>query len=255
MKTIILAGGFGTRLSEYTDTMPKPMVQIGNRPLLWHIMRRYALYGHKEFIVATGYKSDYIKSYFLENRLSNDDFSIDFQSGEITRFGRAEIDWVVTLVDTGLNTMTGGRIKKLKEWVGDKPFFLTYGDGVADVDLDQLLEFHYRKKKLMTVTAVRPPARFGELVLDEGLVAQFNEKPQLAEGWINGGFFVVEPEFLELISCESTMLEREPMEMAASKGELAAYRHEGFWQCMDTKRDYELLTKLWKQNAAPWWDR
>jgi glucose-1-phosphate cytidylyltransferase len=251
MKVILLAGGFGTRLAEYTDVIPKPMVPIGGRPMLWHIMQRYARFGHKDFYVALGYKAEVIKEYFLNYRALNADFTIDLASGSIRPHQTDSVDWRVTLVNTGDATMTGGRVKRMKPYIGDEPVLLTYGDGVADIDLDALLSFHRGHGKMITVSAVRPAARFGELELDGARVSSFKEKPQLHEGWINGGFFVIEPQFFDLIDGDSTLLEREPLEQAAKAGQLMAYRHEGFWHCMDTKRDHELLEALWKK-GAPW---
>lgn len=251
MKVILLAGGFGTRLAEYTDVIPKPMVPIGGRPMLWHIMQRYARFGHKDFYVALGYKAEVIKEYFLNYRALNADFTIDLASGSIRPHQTDSVDWRVTLVNTGDATMTGGRVKRMKPYIGDEPVLLTYGDGVADIDLNALLSFHRGHGKMITVSAVRPAARFGELELDGARVSSFKEKPQLHEGWINGGFFVIEPQFFDLIDGDGTLLEREPLEQAAKAGQLMAYRHEGFWHCMDTKRDHELLEALWKK-GAPW---
>ncbi len=251
MKVILLAGGFGTRLAEYTNVIPKPMVPIGGKPILWHIMQRYARFGHKDFIVALGYKAEVIKEYFLTYRSLNADFSVDLATGNILPMQQDSVDWRVTLVETGETSMTGGRVKRLQKLIGDETSMVTYGDGLADIDIDELLAFHREHGKLVTVTAVRPQARFGELHLDGDKVIKFKEKPQLQEGWINGGFFVIEPGFFDFISGDDAMLEREPMERAAELGELMAYRHEGFWQCMDTKRDHELMEKLW-QSGAPW---
>ena len=252
MKVMLLAGGFGTRLSEHTESIPKPMVTIGGKPILWHIMKNYAYFGHKDFYVALGYKAEVIKEYFLRYRTLNADFTVDLGSGDINSHQLDEVDWRVTLVNTGQHTMTGGRIKRMIPFLGNEPFLLTYGDGLSDVNLDELINFHNRHGKQITMTAVRPAARFGELKLERDQVVSFEEKPQLHEGWINGGFFVMEPEFMELIKGDDIMLEREPLVAAAKQGELMAYRHEGFWQCMDTKRDHELLTKLWNTDSAPW---
>ncbi len=251
MKTVILAGGFGTRLSEYTDIIPKPMVKIGNQPILWHIMKRYEKFNINDFYIALGYKSELIKNYFLNYNLLNNDFSITLSNGKIEKYRSESENWNVTLVDTGIQTMTGGRLKQLKEFLSDDTFMLTYGDGLADIDISKLIDFHKNHKKIATITAVRPPARFGELELDNEKVVSFKEKPQLNQGWINGGFMVLEPEFIDLIDGNSTLLEREPLELVASKGELMAYRHDGFWQCMDTKRDKELLENLYLNNP-PW---
>ena len=251
MKVIILAGGLGTRLSEYTDVIPKPMVQIGSKPILWHIMKNYAYFGHKDFYIALGYKGAMIKEYFLNYRSLNTDFTVDLASGAVESHQDNSVDWRVTLVDTGRKTMTGGRLKRMKEYVGNEPFMLTYGDGVSDINIDALLDFHCNHGKMVTVSAVRPAARFGELELNQSQVVNFKEKPQLHEGWINGGFFVIQPEFFDLIAGDEIMLEREPLELAAKDGELMAYRHGGFWHCMDTKRDHDLLESLWQQ-GAPW---
>ena len=252
MKVVILAGGFGTRLSEYTEDIPKPMVKIGNQPILWHIMRTFAYYGHKDFYVALGYKAEVIRSYFLNYSLVNSDFTIDLLSGVIEPHKSDDIDWRISLVDTGLNSMTGGRVKRLEPLIDNEPFLLTYGDGVADINLDALLEFHRGHGKMVTVSAVHPGARFGELEMEEHKVIAFQEKPQTAQGWINGGYFVVEPEFFNLIEGDDIILERAPLEKVASMGELMAYKHEGYWQCMDTKRDRDNLVSLWNMGAAPW---
>jgi glucose-1-phosphate cytidylyltransferase len=252
MKVILLAGGFGTRLVEFTDVIPKPMVPIGGKPMLWHIMKTYAHYGHKDFYVALGYKAEVIKEYFLNYRALNADFTVDLTTGDIVPHQLDSIDWRVTLVHTGDKTMTGGRVKRMREYIGNEPFLLTYGDGVADIDLQALLSFHKKHGKLITMTAVRPAARFGELEIDGDSVTSFKEKPQLHEGWINGGYFVVQPEFFDFIESDATLLEREPLEQATLAGELMAYRHEGFWHCMDTKRDHELLEQLWTQGKAHW---
>jgi len=252
MKVVILAGGFGTRLSEYTETIPKPMVTIGGRPIIWHIMRTFAHYGHKDFYLALGYKSEVVKQYFLNYRAINADFTVDLRSGEVDSVQTEAIDWRVTLVDTGSESMTGGRIKRLEGLLGAEPFLLTYGDGVANVDLDELVKFHKGHGKMVTVTAVHPSARFGELEISNNHIKSFKEKPQTGKGWINGGFFVVEPRFLDLISGDETVLEREPLERVAAMGELMAYEHDGYWQCMDTKRDRDHLEELWESGNAPW---
>ena len=253
MKVVILAGGFGTRLSEYTETIPKPMVTIGGRPILWHIMKTYSKYGFKDFIIALGYKAHVVKEYFLNYRILNSDFTVNLGTGDFHTYQSEETDWEVTLVDTGLDTMTGGRIKRLKSYIGDEPFLLTYGDGVSDINISELTEFHRNHGKMVTVSAVRPSARFGELLVTEDYqVEAFKEKPQTGEGWINGGFFVMEPEFLNFIECDSTILEREPLERVAQSGKLKAFMHNGFWQCMDTKRDRDFLESLWVSGKAPW---
>jgi glucose-1-phosphate cytidylyltransferase len=247
LKVILLAGGLGTRLSDFTETIPKPMVRIGNKPIVWHIMRTYAKYGHKDFYLALGYKSEVVKEYFLNYKALNSDITVDLASGQIFSDQDRGVDWRVSLIDTGENTMTGGRMKRMKSFIGDESCMVTYGDGVADIDIDKLLEFHKSHGKMITMTAVRPVARFGELELEGNRVLTFKEKPQLHDGWINGGFFVVEPSFFDLIEGDNTLLEREPLEAAAKMGELMAYRHEGFWQCMDTLRDKEILEKKLKE--------
>ncbi len=252
MKVVILAGGFGTRLSEHTDIIPKPMVPIGGKPILMHIMNTYANFGYKDFYLALGYKAEVIKEYFLKFHSLNSDFKIDLKTGKLIPFQVNSVDWEITLVDTGLNSMTGGRLKRLQNYVGNETFMLTYGDGVANVDIKALLDFHKGHGKLVTMTAVRPSARFGELTLDGNSVLSFQEKPQLHDGWINGGFFVMEPEFFDYIEGDSTLLEREPLELVAKEGQLMAYRHQDFWQCMDSKRDLELLESLWQKGQAPW---
>ncbi len=252
MKVAILAGGFGTRLAEYTEAIPKPMVPIGGHPILWHIMQRYAAFGHKDFVLALGYKANVVKEYFLNHRALNSDFTVHLGSGKIETLQSGDLDWSVTLADTGERSMTGGRLKRLQRYLSDGTFMLTYGDGVASIDIARLLEFHRSHKKLVTVTAVHPVARFGELTLIGNNVTAFREKPQVVEGWINGGFFVCEPEFLDMIADDDTVLEAEPLERAAAAGELMAYRHDGFWQCVDTKRDRDYLDGLWRQGDAPW---
>ena len=252
MKVIILAGGFGTRLSEYTGTVPKPMVTVGGRPILWHIMRSYAHFGHKDFYLALGYKAELIKEYFLHYRSVNSDFTVDLGTGEVLPHQTDVADWRVTLVQTGLESMTGGRVKRLQSFIGNEPFMLTYGDGVADIDLKALLDFHRSHGKMVTVSAVHPGARFGELMIDSDQVKSFREKPQVGQGWINGGYFVIQPEFFDLIAGDATILERDPLEEAARLGELMAFRHDGFWQCMDTKRDRDSLEDIWSTGNAPW---
>jgi glucose-1-phosphate cytidylyltransferase len=251
MKVILLAGGLGTRLGEYTDLIPKPMVRIGGKPILWHVMKTYSKFNHKDFYVALGYKPEIVKEYFLNYRAINSDFTVDLSTGDITPIQIDDVDWSVTLVNTGLDSMTGGRVKRMKDFIGNETFMLTYGDGVANIDIDKLLKFHRSHGKMVTMTAVRPSARFGELELANDVVKSFQEKPQMHDGWINGGFFVIEPAFFDLIKNDETLLEREPLEQAAKAGELMAFKHEGFWQCMDTKRDHELLESLWIK-GAPW---
>lgn len=252
MKVILLAGGFGSRLAEYTEVIPKPMVPIGGKPILWHIMKTYASFGHKDFYVALGYKAAVIKEYFLHYRTLNADFTVDLGTGAVSPHQLDQIDWRVTLIDTGLHSMTGGRVKRMRPYIGNETCMLTYGDGVSDIDLEQLIDFHRRCKKLVTVTAVHPGARFGELQLSGEQVMSFQEKPQIRQGWINGGYFVIEPDFFDLILGDETILERDPLEKAAQLGELVAYQHHGFWQCMDTKRDRDSLETLWRSGSAPW---
>lgn len=251
MKVIILAGGSGSRLGDLTEMIPKPMIKIGGKPILWHIMQTYSHFGHKDFFLALGYKSEIIKEYFLNYQAMTSDFTIDLTSGKLKSHQIDNMDWCVALVNTGENSMTGGRAKRMQSFIGDQTCMLTYGDGVANIDLEKLLAFHKSHGKLITMTAVRPAARFGELELSGNKVVSFQEKPQMQEGWINGGYFVIEPAFFDLIEGDSTLLEREPLEQAVKMGELMAYQHEGFWQCMDTKRDLELLESLWA-SGAPW---
>ncbi len=252
MKTIILAGGFGTRFSEETERVPKPMIQIYDKPILLHIMNIYAKYGHTDFGIALGYKADYIKEYFLKTSLDKLNLNISFSHNDNHERNIKNSNWDLELVDTGLNSMTGGRLKKMKKYISKDPFFLTYGDGVADINLDELLNFHKKHKKMVTVTAVRPVARFGELQIDSGLVKSFKEKPQTDQGWINGGFFVMNPEFLEFIEDDAIVLEKDPLEQVCKMKELMAYKHYSYWQCMDTKRDKDQLVELIKKNNAPW---
>lgn len=251
MKVVILAGGFGTRLSDHTDSIPKPMVNIGGKPMLWHIMQTYASFGHKDFYVALGFKGQDIKDYFLNYHALNSDFTVDLATGNLSLSQTARLDWRVTLIDTGLNTMTGGRIKRLQKFIGNESFMLTYGDGVSSIDLDSLKNFHKENGKAVTLSAVRPPARFGELSLTGNIVSSFEEKPQLQDGWINGGFFICEPRVFDYIDDDQEMFEREPMKKIVKNKELAAYKHEGFWYCVDTKRDLDNLQSLW-ENGAPW---
>jgi glucose-1-phosphate cytidylyltransferase len=252
MKVVILAGGFGSRLSEYTEAIPKPMVHIGTKPIIWHIMQIYAYFGHKDFYLALGYKAEVIKDFFLNCRALNSDFQVDLSSGAITSYASMIEDWKVSLIDTGLNSMTAGRLKRMQKYVGNDTFLLTYGDGLADINLDALLKFHKSHGKLVTVTAVHPAARFGELILSGNAVSDFKEKPQITHGWINGGFFVIEPKFFDFIEGDADVLEAGPLEKAARLGELMAYSHDGFWQCMDTKRDKDTLDALWNSGQAPW---
>jgi len=251
MKIVILAGGKGTRISEYTNVIPKPMVPIGDKPIIWHIMKIYAHYGFRDFVVALGYKSDVIKDYFIKFNSLNSDFTVDLSNGNVEIHQNRSLDWKVTLVDTGDETMTGGRLKRLKKYLNEETFMLTYGDGLANINIKQLLDFHYKNKKLVTMTAVRPAARFGELELESNLVTSFKEKPQLKDGWVNGGFFVMNKKFIDFIQDDSEMLERKPLENVANNNDLIAFKHHGFWQCMDNIRDLEKLNQLWKSNP-PW---
>lgn len=252
MKTVILAGGLGTRISEETSVRPKPMVEVGGKPLLWHIMKIYAGHGFKEFLVACGYRGDCIKEYFHNFSHRSNDYFIDLKNGHCDVVSQNGIDWRVGMIDTGLNTMTGGRLLRLKSWLQDGTFMVTYGDGVGNINIRALLEFHRMHGKLATVTAVRPPARFGALILDGYAVNKFSEKSQTDAGWINGGFFVFEPEVLDYLASDETVLEREALEMLAAEGELAAFKHEGFWQPMDTLREKQLLEEMWQSGNAPW---
>jgi glucose-1-phosphate cytidylyltransferase len=253
MKVVILAGGMGTRLAEETDIKPKPMVEIGGRPILWHIMQHYSAYGYNEFVICLGYKGEYIKRYMLDYAKLTSDLTVKIRSGDVMRHGGGpKCDWTVDLVDTGLQTATGGRIKRVRQYIGNQTFMLTYGDGVSDVNIHKLLEFHRKHGKLVTLTAVRPPARFGHMHFEGDLITQFSEKPQTESGWINGGFFVMEPAIFDLIGGDDTWLERETLEILASRKQLCAYKHEGFWQCMDTLRDKRLLEDLWAKGQAPW---
>jgi glucose-1-phosphate cytidylyltransferase len=252
MKVAILAGGVGSRLAEETELKPKPMVEIGGKPILWHIMMYYSHFGFKDFVIALGYKGEVIKKYMVDYCALNSDLTVSLKTGSVKMTHTNGVDWTVELVDTGMNTQTGGRIKKLQPHIGNQRFMLTWGDGVSDVNLDRLLAFHQSHGKLATITAVRPTARFGHLDMVGDSVVEFSEKPQTQEGWINGAFFVLEPEIFNYIDGDMTHWEREPLERLAAEGQLKAYRHESFWQCMDTLREKKLLESLWESGQAPW---
>lgn len=252
VKVVILAGGLGTRLAEETEVRPKPMVEIGGRPILWHIMKHYAYYGFKEFFIVLGYKGEVIKRYFVDYYTLNGSMTIDLSMGRVEMHDNACEDWVVHLVDTGQETNTGGRVKRLQRWLKDETFMVTYGDGVSDIDLHDQLRFHRSHGRIATVTAVRPPARFGGLIFDGDLVAAFTEKSQIGEGWINGGFLVFEPAIFDYLEGDRASLEADALERLAADRQLAAYRHDRFWQCMDTLRDKRLLESLWQEGRAPW---
>ncbi|MDB4950370.1 MAG: rfbF [Gemmatimonadetes bacterium] len=252
MKTVILAGGLGSRLAEETTVRPKPMVEIGGRPILWHIMNVYAAHGFADFLVACGYKGEVIKRYFTDFHLHDSDMTVDLREGKVSVHAQRGPDWRVTLVDTGAGTQTGGRVKRMAPFIGGETFLMTYGDGVGNVDVRGAVDFHRRHGKLATIAAVRPPARFGGLEFEGDRVVHFNEKPQVGEGWINGGYMVLEPAVLDYIDGDETILEREPLERLAAEGQLMAYRHEGFWQPMDTLREKLLLEELWQSGRAPW---
>jgi glucose-1-phosphate cytidylyltransferase len=252
MKVAILAGGHGSRLAEETEIKPKPMVEIGGRPILWHIMKSYAHFGCREFFIALGYKGEIIKRFFMDYYGLNGNMSIQLSSGQVERHGARCEDWLVHLIDTGLETQTGGRLKRLEPYLREATFMLTYGDGVSNIDLSALLAFHRSHGCLATVTAVRPPARFGGLVFDGDLAVSFSEKPQIGEGWINGGFFVFEPQVFDYIQDDTTNLESVVLPRLAANQQLVAYRHDGFWQCMDTLREVRLLQSLWQDGQRPW---
>lgn len=252
MKVVILAGGRGTRIAEETQTRPKPMVEVGGKPLLWHIMSIYASHGFNEFLVACGYRGEMIKEYFHNIFIHSNDYVVDLKDGSLKVLNTSGTDWRIGVIDTGLDTMTGGRIRRLQSWIGEEPFMVTYGDGLGNVDIRALVDFHQSHGRLATVTAVRPPARFGGLTLTGDSVARFSEKPQTDEGWINGGFFVFEPGVFDYLPGDDSVLEREPLERLAEAGQLMAFRHEGFWQPMDTLREKQLLENLWASGNAPW---
>ena len=252
MKVAILAGGYGTRLAEETEVRPKPMVEIGGHPILWHLMMHYYSYGYKDFAIALGYKGDYIKRWFKDFSTLQGSMTINTRSGDLVSHGSVAPDWNVDLVDTGMETLTGGRIKRLAPWLGGETFMLTWGDGLSDVNLDELLAFHKEHGKLATMTAVRPAARYGHLEFDGDRIVQFTEKPQTSEGWINGAFFVLEPEVFEYIDGDDVMWEHAPLERLAAEGQLMAFKHTSFWQCMDTIREKHLLENLWQGDSPPW---
>lgn len=252
MKVAILAGGVGSRLSEETEIKPKPMVEIGGRPILWHIMKHYAHYGFNDFVIALGYKGEVIKKYMVDYCSLNSNLKVNLRTGRVEMNDAPQLDWNVELVDTGVPTNTGGRIKRLAPFLGNETFMLTWGDGVSDVDLHQLLAFHRAHGKLATMTAVRPPARFGHLEFEGDQIKEFTEKPQTGEGWINGAFFVLEPAVFDYIEGDDVGWERAPLERLAREGQLMAYKHTSFWQCMDTLRDKKLLETLWQSGQAPW---
>lgn len=257
MKVVILAGGFGTRISEESQSRPKPMIEIDGKPILWHIMKTYLHYGYNEFIICAGYRQEYIKNYFAHYFLQTSDITFDFRYGNHRDIHKDSSEpWKVTVVDTGLYTMTGGRIKRIQPYVGNESFMLTYGDGVCDVPIDKLVEFHKSHGKMCTLTAVKPEGRFGILDLNGDTIKSFREKSQQDVGYINGGYMVLQPEIFDYLEDDETVFEREPLERVADEGQMMAYRHNGFWQCMDTLRDHQKLEKLWKAGQAPWkvWD-
>ena len=253
MRVVVLAGGLGTRLAEATGSVPKPMVEVGGRPILWHILKIYAAAGVRHSVIAAGYKNEIIKRYFLEyTRMNSRHLRVETRTGELQHSAESPDDWTVDIVDTGEASNTGGRLGRLVDLLPDEHFCLTYGDGVADVDIAQLLAFHHRHGLMATVTAVRPPARFGGLVLNGHLVSDFTEKPQIGEGWINGGFMVLSRAVLERVTDDSCSLEADVLDPLASEGQMAAFQHDGYWQCMDTLRDVRLLNDLWQEDRAPW---
>jgi glucose-1-phosphate cytidylyltransferase len=252
MKVLLLAGGFGTRLSEETDIRPKPMAEIGGKPIIWHIMKGYSHYGFNEFVVLLGYKGYYIKEYFGNYFLHQSDVTIDLSTNGIEVHNNTSEPWKVTLLETGQDTMTGGRIKRARDFIGNEPFLLTYGDGVSDIDLSELIKFHKKHGKLITMTAVQPEGRFGSLETDGSRVESFLEKPKGDGSWINGGFFVCQPEVLDYIKDDKTVFEQEPLQQLAKDGQLYNYRHSGFWKCMDTLRDKKVLNEMWDEGQAKW---
>lgn len=252
MKVVILAGGTGSRLSEETQLKPKPMITVGGNPMLWHIMKMYSAFGLREFIICCGYRGYAIKEYFANYQLHRSDVTIDLASNKIEIHKTNAEPWKVTLVDTGEDTMTGGRLKRVAPYLGKEPFCFTYGDGVADIDIAKLMAFHKKQDRLATITCVQPPGRFGAVVLQEDKVARFQEKPRGDGGMINGGFFVLSPKVLDYIKDDASVWEQKPLKELARKGQLSAYRHDGFWQCMDTVRDRNYLEELWASGKAPW---
>jgi glucose-1-phosphate cytidylyltransferase len=252
MKVVILAGGLGTRLSEETEVRPKPLVEIGGYPIIWHIMKHYVAHGYRDFVVPLGYKGEEIKRYFLDYSRLRSSVTVNLATGQSSFHEEAPEDWNVSLIDTGLKTNTGARVKRLQPWLEGETFMLTYGDGVCNIDLQDLERFHRKHGRLATVTAVRPPARFGGLIFDGDLVSDFTEKPQIGEGWINGGFMVLEPGIFKYLSGDDPSLEADALENLAADRQLAAYKHDQFWQCMDTLRDVRLLESLWQSGGAPW---
>ncbi|MEI6970265.1 MAG: glucose-1-phosphate cytidylyltransferase [bacterium] len=252
MKVVILCGGMGTRMAEETELRPKPMVEIGGRPILWHIMKHYAGHGFNEFFLALGYKGEHIKRFFVDYYTLNRNITVDLSTGNVKRYETENENWIVHLMDTGHDTMTGGRLKRLEPWLRNEPFMLTYGDGLSNVDLSDLEKFHRRNGRIATITAVRPPSRFGGLVFSGNLVSKFTEKPETGEGWINGGFMVLQPEVFKHLKDDRSVLEVDAIQRLGAKRQLAARRHDGFWQCMDTLRDKRVLDKLWDSGKAPW---
>ncbi|NMC54499.1 MAG: glucose-1-phosphate cytidylyltransferase [Chloroflexi bacterium] len=252
MKVAILAGGYGTRLAEETEIKPKPMVEIGGRPILWHIMMHYSFFGYNEFVIALGYKGEVIKRYMVEFAHLHSNLTVHTKNGIVQTHEEQSPEWTVDLIDTGVKTQTGGRIKRLKPYIGNETFMLTWGDGVSDVNIPELIRFHRSHGKLATVTAVRPPARYGFMKFSGDQVSEFTEKPQIGEGWINGAYFVLEPEVFDYIDGDDTVWEKQPMERLANEGQLMAYKHNSFWQCMDTLREKHILQNLWDSGEAPW---
>ena len=252
MKVVLLAGGFGTRISEESHLIPKPMIEIGEKPILWHIMKYYSSFGYNEFIICLGYKAYAIKEYFADYFLHTSDITFDLANNEMMVHNNYSEPWKVTLIDTGLNTMTGGRVKRIQEYVGNEPFMLTYGDGVCDVDISSLVKFHKEHGKIATMTAIQPDGRFGVLDIERNCINAFREKSRSDSGWINAGFMVFNPEIFDVIKDDTTVLEQGPLEAMASQGELMAYKHLHFWQCMDTQRDKQKLEELWNNGKAPW---